>query len=143
MLLHQVAPTRVIEFENLIAYVREALAKSNNPRIREQAKGWKFYRVGEVGPNGDVLFAFLFDPAVPCVDYALGPILAEAFPDPAQLGEIWKLYTGSVRSGGTLMNLVPVAVKPAPPILTAPATPGGAAAPAGGTQKPPVTGQKP
>lgn len=121
--LHQVAPTRVKEFELLIAYLREALAKTTNPARQAQARGWEIFRVAEPGPNGDVLYAFLLDPAVPCVDYALGPILAEAYPDPAQLNEVWKLYEGSVRTGGSLMNLVPMPVTPAPPILAPPTTP--------------------
>jgi hypothetical protein len=91
--------------------------------VRKKAQFWKIYRAVESGPNGDVLYVFLFDPAVPCIDYALGPILAEAFPDPAQLQEIWKLYTTSVRTGGTVMTLAPVPVMPAPPILAPPTTP--------------------
>jgi hypothetical protein len=51
---------------------------------------------------------FLFDPAVPGADYGLGRILAEAYPDPTKLQEIWKLYTDSLASGGSLLNLTPV-----------------------------------
>jgi hypothetical protein len=129
LLLHQVAPTRTADFERLIAYVREALARTTNPTLQNQAKGWKIFKVTDRGPNGDVLYAFLLDPAVPCVDYALAPMLAEAYPDPAQLSEIWNLYKGSVRTGGTIMNLVPVAVEPPKPIVTPPATPVAPAAP--------------
>ena len=118
MLLHQVIPTRVPDFEKVIAYLRDGLAKTTNPTLRKQAAGWKIYRVAEPGPNGDVVYAFLLDPAVPCVDYALGPILYESIQDPAQLQEVWKLYQGSVRSGGTVMNLLPVPVVPPSPILT-------------------------
>ena len=41
-------------------------------------------------------------------DYGLGRILAEAYPDPTKLQEIWKLYTDSLASGGSLLNLTPV-----------------------------------
>ena len=133
LILHQVPPTRVVDFENLLAYVRQALAKTTNPTLREQAKGWQFFRVVEAGPLGDVLYAFLIDPAVPCVDYALGPILAEAYPDPAQLLEIWKLYTGSVRNGGTLLNFSPLPLQ-APAAIQTPAT----TTPAAPGQQPPV-----
>ena len=132
LLLHQVAPTRALDFERFLNYVRDAMAKSTNPTLRRQDDGWKFYRVSDVGPNGDVLYAFLLDPVVPCVDYALAPILAEAYPDSAQLGEIWNLYKTSTRSGGTIMNLVPLAAAPPTAIVTPPLTP---VAPAG-TQKP-------
>jgi hypothetical protein len=97
------------------------------------------FRVTDPGPNGDVMYAFLLDPAVPCVDYALGPILAEAYPDPAQLTEIFNLYRNSVRTGGTIMNLVPVPVTPPTPIVTPPATPVAPAGTAPPTQKPAPT----
>ena len=136
LLMHQVTATRVVEFERLIGYVQAALAKTTNPTLREQARGWKFYKSPELGPNGDVIYTFVLDPAVPCVDYALAPILAEAYPDPAQLSEIWNLYKGSVRSGGSIMNLVPVEVTPPAPILTPPSTPAAPAAPVPATQPP-------
>ena len=136
LLMHQVAATRVADFDRLLGYVRDALAKTTNATLRQQAEGWKFYKSPELGPNGDVIYTFVLDPAVPCVDYALAPILAEAYPDPAQLGEIWNLYKGSVRGGGTLMNLVPVEVKPPAPIATPPSVPGAAPPAAPSTQTP-------
>jgi hypothetical protein len=141
LLMHQVTATRVVDFDKFIAYVQDALAKTTNATLRQQARGWKFYKSPELGPNGDVIYTFVLDPAVPCVDYALGPILAEAYPDPAQLGEIWSLYKGSVRGGGTILNLVPVEVKAPEPILTPPSTPvapvpPASATPAPATQKP-------
>ena len=136
LLMHQVAATRVADFDRLLGYVRDALAKTTNATLRQQAEGWKFYKSPELGPNGDVIYTFVLDPAVPCVDYALAPILAEAYPDPAQLGEIWNLYKGSVRGGGTLMNLVPVEVKPPAPIATPPSVPVAAPPAAPSTQTP-------
>lgn len=140
LLLHQVAPTRAADFERLIGYLREALEKSTNATLRNQAKGWRFFKVSDVGPNGDIMYAFLLDPAVPCVDYALAPILAEAYPDTAQLTEIWNLYKTSVRTGGTIMNLVPLPVEDPKPIVTPPVGPAAtqkSGAPTG-TQKPAV-----
>ncbi len=124
MLFHQVIPARTPDFDRFLAYVRDALARSTNPTVRKQAAGWSFHRAVEAGPNGDALYVFLLNPAVPCVDYALGPILAEVYPDPAQLQEIWKLYTGSVRpTGSSLLTLVPSPVVPLTPPLTPPSRP--------------------
>lgn len=132
MIVHQVISTKVADFDKFLGYVREAIAKTSDATVQRQAKGWKFFRVSELGPNGDVLYAFVFDPAVPCVDYGLGPILAAAIPDEAKLLEVWKLFSGSVRNGGTLMNLVPVGASTASAPTAAPAS----TAPA--TQKPPT-----
>ena len=108
MLLIPVLSTKVADFEKFLGYVRDALAKTTDTTVRSQAKGWRFFKVPELGPNGDVLFAFLMDPAVPCVDYALGPIVNAAIPDVKQQEEVWGLYKGSVRNGGSLMNFIPV-----------------------------------
>lgn len=108
LLLNAVRPERVADFEKLIGHLQSALAASSDPTIREQAKGWKVYKASEPGPNGSVLYVFLLDPTVKGADYALGRILAEAFPDAARLQEIWKLYTDSIAGGGSLLNLMPV-----------------------------------
>lgn len=108
LLLNAVRPERVADFEKLIGHLQSALAASSDATIRAQAKGWKVYKASETGPNGSVLYVFLLDPTVKGADYGLGRILAEAFPDTARLQEIWKLYTDSVASGGSLLNLTPV-----------------------------------
>lgn len=112
-----VRPDRVTEFEILLAEVQQALARSTNPSTQAQAKGWRFYKAAEPGPNGSVMYVFVVDPVAPGEDYSLGKILVEAFPDAAKLQEIWKLYTGSVTGGGSLVNLSPVsATAPAPAV---------------------------
>jgi hypothetical protein len=108
MLLIPVISSRVDDFEKFLGYVRDGLAKTTDARLREQAKSLRFMKVAETGPNGDVLFALVADPAVPCVDYGFQPILTAAIPDPKELDEVWKLYQNSVRNGGHLMNFVPV-----------------------------------
>jgi hypothetical protein len=147
-LIHPVRPERVKEFEQFLAYVRDALAKTANPRVKSQASGWRFMRASEPGPNGVVMYVFWIDPVVPNAEYALGPILAEVYTDPAQLTEIWALYTSSVTGGGTLLNLSSVPLVPPEPIVTPPANPpaaqkpGAPATPAPGAQ-PPASSAKP
>jgi hypothetical protein len=129
--MYQVVPTRVADFELLLDYVRDALAKTSNPTIGSQSKGWEFYRSQEPGPNGDVLYVFIFDPAVPCVEYGFFPILSSVYTDPALLTELHKLYIGSVRTGGTLLNLLPLQAQPPRPLAPA------------GTQPAPASGKTP
>jgi hypothetical protein len=113
---------RVADFEKVLAYLQAAMEKSADARVREQAKGWRLFKATEAGPNGTVLYVFLIDPTVTGADYGLGPILAEAYPEAQQLQEIWKLYTGSVTGGGSLLNLTPVMPpSPPPPLAEKPA----------------------
>ena len=108
MMLVPVLSSKVADFEKFLGYVRDALAKTTDQTVLRQAKGWKFFRLADLGPNQDVIYAFVLDPAVTCVDYALGPILNAAIPDEAKVLEVMNLYRNSVRNGGTLMNFVPV-----------------------------------
>jgi hypothetical protein len=108
LLFHTVRPDRVAEFEKLVAFLRAALEKSTDPTIRLQARGWRVFRAAEPGPNGTVLYVFVIDPVVPNAEYGFGRILADVFTDPTQLQQIWRLYTTSVTSGGSLLNLFPL-----------------------------------
>ena len=118
-----VRPDRVVDFEMVIGYLEAALEKSTNSEVRVQAPGWRVFKATEPGPNNTVLYVFLIDPTVPGADYGLGRILSEMYPD--QIQDIWKLYTGALAGGGSLLNLTPV--QPAPllpttPSLTVPAS---------------------
>jgi hypothetical protein len=112
LLFNTVRADRVEDFEMAMGYLQSALASSTNERVREQAAGWRIFKATEAGPSNTVLYVFVLDPAVTGADYSLGRILAAAYPEQAKLGEIWKLYSGSV-IGGSLLNLTPVKA-PAP-----------------------------
>jgi hypothetical protein len=132
-----VRPERVVDFETVIGLLQDALKASTDPAVRAQAAGWRVYKATEPGPNATVLYVFVVDPAIPGGDYGLGRILSDAYPDRIQ--EIWKLYTGALAGGGSLLNLTPVE-KPAPtsatPTIGAPTVP--TTAPAGGRGVPPA-----
>ncbi|MBF8300881.1 MAG: hypothetical protein HW394_1251, partial [Acidobacteria bacterium] len=60
-----------------------------------------------------VLYVFFIDPTVAKAEYGLGAVLSSAYPD--QIQDIWKLYTGALAGGGSLLNLTPVQPPPLPP----------------------------
>jgi len=113
LLFNTVRPERVADFEKVLAYLRAALEKSTDEKVREQAKGWRFYKATET-LNGAVLYVYFLDPTVAGAEYGIGRILADAYPD--QVDQIWKLYTGAVSGGGSLMNLTPVKPMAPPPL---------------------------
>ena len=141
LLFNAVRPERAIDFEVVLGLLKDALEQSTDPAVRAQAAGWRVFKATEPGPNATVLYVFVIDPAIPGADYGLGRILSEAYPDRIQ--EIWKLYTGALAGGGSLLNLSPVETPPATidtPTITEPATtvPGGRGAPAGRGAAPPA-----
>jgi len=128
LLFNTVRPDKAIDFERLVSSVRKTLESSSDPKLQAMAKGWHFYKATEFGPGNSVLYVFVIDPVVPGEDYGLGRVLSSGSTDTAALQEIWKLYTGSVTSGGSLLNLSPI---PEPPPAPAPGEPPAAPAPAG------------
>ncbi|OFW05921.1 MAG: hypothetical protein A3I61_06490 [Acidobacteria bacterium RIFCSPLOWO2_02_FULL_68_18] len=115
MILNAVRAERVVDFELVIGYLQAALVKSAGAQLRAQGEGWRMFKATEPGPNNTVLYVFLLDPARPGADYALGPILSDAYPD--QIEQIWKLYQGALAGPGSqsLLNLTPVEPPPLPP----------------------------
>lgn len=109
LLLYQVPTDKVTDFETFLGYLRAALDRSTDPVVQRMAKGWRFLRdTNPNGPNGDVIYVFLLDPPVPCVDYAVGLIIGAAFrDDPAKANEVFKLFQNSIRTPGSLMDLAP------------------------------------
>ena len=112
IIFNAVRPDRTADFEIVMGYLRAALEKSTDPAVQAQARGWRVFKVSEPGPNATVLYVFLLDPAAPGADYGLGRILSDAYPD--QVQDIWKLYSGALAGGASLLNLTPVQAAPPP-----------------------------
>lgn len=139
MIFSPIRPERVADFELVLSRIHEALATSSDPVRRQQAAGWKAFKAIEPGPNATVLYVFVMDPAVKGADYTVSKILSEAFP--AEVQELFKLYTAAFAGSQSLLNLQliennaapPGPRKPLPgaPTSTPPAVPG------------PVTGPRP
>ena len=103
MILNPIRPDKVMEFEQVLGRLHEALARSTDPVRRQQAAGWKAFKAVEPGPNGNALYVFVMDPAVKGADYTVSKILSEAFP--AEVQEIYKLYIAAFAGGPSLVNM--------------------------------------
>ena len=94
---------KTADFEAIMAKLKVALAASTDPVKREQAAGWRVFKAAEPGPNNTALYVFLIDPAVKGGDYAFWKTLYEAFP--AEVQQLYRLYTAASAGGQTLLNL--------------------------------------
>ena len=107
LIFNAIRPDKVMDFETVIARLRDALASSKDPVRNQQGWGWKIFKAAEPGPNGSVLYVFVMDPAVKGADYGVAKILSEAYP--TEIMELYKMYTGAFATAGqTLINLQPV-----------------------------------
>ena len=94
MVLNFVKPDKTADFEAVIAKLKEALAKSEKPERKEQARSWKVFKSPDPAAGGNALGDFVIDPAVKGADYTVSNILAEAFP-PAEVDELYKQYAAA------------------------------------------------
>ncbi|HXH08008.1 MAG TPA: hypothetical protein VNI83_15625 [Vicinamibacterales bacterium] len=77
-----IKPDKTADFEKFVAKLHEAISKSQDEKRKQQAAGWKVYRVKEpVGQN--VMYMFFIDPAVAGADYTAIRIISESLPSDA------------------------------------------------------------
>lgn len=93
---------KTADFESIVGKLKEALAKSENAVHKQQAAGWRVFKQNEPGPNGNVLYVALIDPAVKDADYNLLPVLYAMFPAEAQA--LYATYRDSLVGGVSHVN---------------------------------------
>jgi hypothetical protein len=107
MVLNFIKPDKTADFEAVVAKLKEALAKSDKPERKDQAKSWQVFKSPDPAAGGNVLYVFLINPAVKGADYTVSNILAEAFPTEVQT--LYKQYAEAYASGQNFVNLALVA----------------------------------
>jgi hypothetical protein len=102
LIFNIIKPDHTSDFEMVIGRLKEALAKSPDPKRKQQAAGWKVFKALEPF-QGNVLYLFILDPAVKDADYTVSKILSEVLPNEVQ--DLWKKYADSYAAGQSLTNL--------------------------------------
>ena len=105
MILNYVRANQTAAFETLTNRLLRALADSEDGEHQAQAAGWKVYKALEPGPNGDVLYVWLLDPAVAEADYSVAHLLRDEFP--ADVQDLYERYHRAFGLGQALINLEP------------------------------------
>ena len=110
VILNFVKADKTADFEMVMGKLKEALAKSDKPERKAQAAGWKYFKAGEPGPNGAVIYVFIMDPIAKGAEYSVGNILVEVLG--ATEGQaLYKTYSESYANPaiGALLHLTKVA----------------------------------
>ena len=102
LIFNIIKPDHTADFEMVIGKLKEALAKSPDPKRKQQAAGWKVFKAVEPF-QGNVLYLFILDPAVKDADYTVSKILSEVLPNEVQ--DLWNKYKDAYASGQNLVNL--------------------------------------
>ena len=103
VIFNLIKPDKTADFEVVMRRVKEALAKSDNPKRKQMALSWRVFKGLESGPGGNYVYIFWFEPPVKDEDYQITTILGEAFPN--ELQELWSKFQQSFVSGQTMLNL--------------------------------------
>jgi hypothetical protein len=103
MIFNVIKPDKGPDFEAVMARVKEALAKSDNPKRKQMALGWRVLKGTESGMGGNLVYIFWFDPPVKDEDYSITQILADAFPNEVQ--DLWARFVACFANPQTMLNL--------------------------------------
>ena len=98
-----IKPDKTADFEMVMAKVKDALGKSQDPKRKQQALSWRVFKGQETAPGGGIVYVWFIDPPVKDVDYTVTDILTEAFPNEAQ--DLWAKYTACFVSGQVMLSL--------------------------------------
>jgi len=103
VIFNVIKPDKTADFEAVMGRVKEALAKSDNPKRKQMALSWRVFKGLEAGPGGNVVYIFWFDPPVKDEDYSITQILSDGFPNEAQ--DLWSKFTQCFANGQVMLNL--------------------------------------
>jgi hypothetical protein len=109
VILNFVKADKTADFEMVLGKLKEAIGKSTKPEHKTLAMGWKIFKAAEPGPNGAVIYVFIFDPAAKGGEYSVGNILVDAFGAEGQT--LYKTYSDAfaMPAIGALLHLNKVA----------------------------------
>ena len=107
LMFNIIKPDKTADFEMVVGKLKEALAKSDDPVHKQMAQGWRVLKNPEPIQGGNYLYVFLVDPVVKDADYTVSRVLAKAFP--AEVQELFKVYSASFAGGVTLQNYTTLA----------------------------------
>ena len=107
IMFNVIKPDKTADFEMIVAKLKEALGKSDDPVHKQMAAGWRVIKNPEPIQGGNYLYAFVIDPVVKDADYTVSRILAKVFP--AEVQELFKVYSACFAGGVTLQNYTTIA----------------------------------
>jgi hypothetical protein len=108
-----IRPDKIAEFEKVMNKLQEGLLKSQKPERRQQAAGWKVFKVDKPMPDGNIAYVHVINPVVPSANYSVMDILYDEFPDERQ--SLYEMYRAafaanlSLATGAVVVDMTKVA----------------------------------
>ena len=100
------------EYEQVIAKLKDALAKSTDPQAKDQLAGWRVIKLSKpLTQDGSSTYVHIIDPVVKGADYSIVNIVYAASTDDEKRA-FYDLYKGALKGGlsqwsGTVVGKAP------------------------------------
>lgn len=89
---------KTADYEQIVAKLKAALAKSEKPEAKQQLAGWKVMKNAAAQPDGSVLYIHVISPVVLDADYSILNIVYDAFKDPAEQKAFYDSYRAALKA---------------------------------------------
>jgi hypothetical protein len=103
VLMVSVNAAKTADYEQVLAKLKEVLAKSEAPEAKQQAAGWKIVKTLKPQPDGTILYLHVINP-VPGADYSVLQSIYAVVKDPTEQKALYDLYVGAGSKNLSLLN---------------------------------------
>jgi hypothetical protein len=122
LLLVQIKPALVADYELAIRTLQEALATTTDPQRQAVAKGWRVFKANEGDAKGNAVYVHVILPAVPGFDYRVSLLVDEMVKDlPPDLLSKYRDAFANPPTKLSLVDLANMAMTPVTPPAPTPA----------------------
>jgi hypothetical protein len=124
IVLYAVNPGKDADYEQVMAKLRDALAKSTAPEAKAQLAGWKVLKSpASLTKDNRSTYIHIISPVVKGADYNIVGIVYAVSTDDEKLA-FYNLYKGALSGAISQMNGNDLGAVPSAPAAAAPAAPG-------------------
>ena len=92
-----IKPDKTADFEFVLSRLRDALMKSENPKRKQQAAGWRVFKSAQMA-QGNAVYVMRLDPVIKGEEYDITRLIAEVFP--VEVQDIFLKYKDSFAGRG-------------------------------------------
>ena len=97
LMAHSVPADKIMDYEQVVAKLKEALSKSEKPEAKQQLAGWKVMKSAMPQPTGETLYFHVINPVIKDADYSILNIVYDANKDPNAQRAFYDLYRNSMK----------------------------------------------
>ena len=87
---------KTADYEQVLAKLKEGLAKSEKPEAKQQLAGWKIIKNAMAQPDGSIVYVHVIT-VVKDADYSITNLVYEVVTDPMERLNFFNMYKGALK----------------------------------------------